>query len=133
MYIRFITPWWQVRRGVDAGLFGPAGACARDCEVGAALRTALWVELDWFNDHLPVPARRAFRVKSRHRWRDDGICWFADSAREMIARAWTLAALLGECGIPVSKVATERPGQILYRDDYQIVAKPEAATPTVWH
>jgi hypothetical protein len=54
-------------------------------------------------------------------------------AREMIAHAFALQALLSECGVPVIKVATHRPGQILYRDAYQIVAKPEAATPTVWH
>jgi hypothetical protein len=33
----------------------------------------------------------------------------------------------------VTKVATHRPGQILYRDPLQVVAKPDAATPTVWH
>jgi sulfur carrier protein ThiS len=71
--------------------------------------------------------------KWRRRVRADGICWFTDGAREAIARAFTLAALLRECGVPVTKVATHRPGQILYRDDYQIVAKPDEATPTVWH
>lgn len=133
MYVRFITPWWRIRRGVDCGVFGPAGEYAYKREVGEGLREALLLELDWFNADLPVPRRRAFRVKSCRRWRDDGICWFADSAREMIAHAFTLAALLGECGVPVRKVATTRPGTILYRDDWQIVAKPEAATPTVWH
>jgi hypothetical protein len=143
MYVRFITPWWPVRRGIDCGVFGPAGAFAHACggagggyahvEAGGAVRAALRAELNWFNANLPVPRRRAFQVKSCRAWRDDGICWFADDAREMIAHAFTLAALLGECGVPVRKVATARPGTILYRDDWQIVAKPEAATPTVWH
>jgi hypothetical protein len=31
-------------------------------------------------------------MKSRRRWRADGICWFVDDAREMIARAFALAA-----------------------------------------
>jgi hypothetical protein len=31
--------------------------------------------------------------------------------REMIARAF---ALIRECGVPAAKVATRRPGQILY-------------------
>lgn len=133
MYVRFITPWWEVRRGVHYGLFGPAYHCARDREVPFVLREAIWIEIDWFCANLPVPARRSFQVKSRKRWRSDGICWFVDDAREMIGRAFTLAWLLRECGVPVTKVATHRPGQILYRDAYQIVAKPEAATPTVWH
>lgn len=131
MYVRFITPWWRLPRGVDCGLFGPAYACARDSEVPAVLREALWAEIEWFERNLPVPSR--LRVKSRGRWRADGVCWFVDDAREMIARAFALAALVGECGVPARKVATRRPGQILYRDPWQIVAKPEAATPTVWH
>jgi hypothetical protein len=51
----------------------------------------------------------------------------------MIARAYGLAALIGEAGVPTRKVATRRPGTMLYRDAWQIVAKPEAATPTSWH
>lgn len=134
MYVRFITPWWRLPRGIDCGLFGPAYACARDAEVPALLREALWTEIRWFEAHLPVPGprRRAFCVRSRKRWRPDGICWFVDDAREAIARAFALAALIGECGVPARKVATRRPGQILYRDAWQIVAKPGAATPTAW-
>ncbi|HEX6374954.1 MAG TPA: hypothetical protein VFZ91_04460 [Allosphingosinicella sp.] len=131
MYVRFITPWWRVRRGIDCGLFGPAYALARDREVPAVLREALWAEIVWFEDRLPTPSR--FCVKSKRRWRPHGICWFVDDAREMIARAFALASLIGECGVPATKVATRRPGQILYRDPWQIVAKPEAATPTLWH
>lgn len=131
MYVRFHSPWAEVRRGVHYGLFGPAYECARDWSVAEVLRAALWHEIDWFEANLPVPARRAFRVKSRKRWRNVGICWFTDGAREMIAHAFVLRALLRECGVPVTKVATHRPGQILYRDAYQMVAKPDAATPTV--
>ena len=131
MYVRFITPWWRVRRGIDCGLFGPAYDCAREPDVPLVLREALWDQLHWFDEHLPVPSR--FCVRSRRRWVSDGICWFLDDAREMIARAFALGSLLAECGVPAAKVATRRPGQILYRDPYQIVAKPEAATPTAWH
>ena len=132
MYVRFITPWWRLPRGYDCGLFGPAYACARDAEVPAVLREALWAEIRWFEANLPVPPRDRFEVRSRKRWLAEGICWFVDDAREMIAHAFTLAALLGECGVIVAKTATRRPGQILYRDDWQIVAKPEVGTPTCW-
>jgi hypothetical protein len=133
MFVRFHTPWAQVRRGVHYGLFGPAYAATRSSRVPEVLRLAVRHELDWFEYHLPVPGRRAFCVKSRKVWRPDGICWFVDDAGEMIARAFALAALVRECGLPVSKVATRRPGQVLYRDAYQIVAKPDRATPTTWH
>jgi hypothetical protein len=133
MYVRFHSPWAEVRRGVHYGLFGPAYDCARDPGVPEVLRAALWHEIEWFEANLPVPAARAFWVKSRKTWHRVGICWFVDDAREMIARAFALRALLRDCGVPVTKIATDRPGQVLYRDAWQIVAKPEAATPTVWH
>lgn len=132
-YVRFITPWWRIRRHVDCGPFGPAYDASYDREVAEAVRVAIRHELDWFEANLPVPRRDAFRVKSRRRWRSDGICWFVADAREMIAHAFVLASLLDEVGVPVRKAATHRPGTILYRDPWQIVAKPIEATPTVWH
>lgn len=131
-YVRFITPWWRVRRHVDCGPFGPAYAAWRSEAVPEVLRIAIREELDWFEDNLPVPRGEAFRVKSRKRWRNDGICWFVAGAREMIARAFVLASLLEEAGMPVRKVATRRPGTILYRDPWQIVAKPIEVTPTLF-
>ena len=131
MYVRFIVPS-RGRRGVDHGLFRHARSSTEDSRVHEALREAIRLELDWFNANLPVPRQRVFLVKSRGRWLADGICWFLDDAREMIAHAFTLASLLRECGLPSAKVATRSPGQILYRDAWQIVAKPEEGTPIAW-
>jgi hypothetical protein len=41
--------------------------------------------------------------------------------------------LLGECGVPVTKAASHRRARSSIGDDYQIVAKPEAAKPTARH
>lgn len=85
MYIRFITPWWRMRRHVDCGLFGPAYEASRDGEVAESLRVAIRLQLDYFEAELPVPRRSAFRVKSRGRWYADAICWFTGEADRMIA------------------------------------------------
>ena len=131
-YVRFITPRWRFRRGVDCGPFGPAYDALWDRDVPEVLRIAIGEEIDWFERNLPVPRYDAFRVKSRRRWYSDGICWFVAEAREMIEHAFVLASLLREIGVPVRKVATYRPGTVLYRDPWQIVAKPIGATPTVF-
>jgi hypothetical protein len=134
-YVRLITPRWRVRRvGADCGPFGPAYDAVWDPDVPRVLLDAIWYEIDWFERNLPVPKPRkhAFCVKSRGRWYPDGICWFVAEAREMIAHAFVLASLLREIGVPVRKVATRRPGTVLYRDPWQIVAKPIEVTPTVW-
>jgi len=41
--------------------------------------------------------------------------------------------LIGALGAPAAKVATRKPGQILHRDAWQIVAKPAPGTPVAWH
>jgi hypothetical protein len=134
-YVRFITPAWRLRRvQADCGPFGPAYDAVYERDVPDVLRGAIWQEVDWFNRNLPVPKPRrdAFCVKSRGRWYPDGICWFVAEAREMISHAFVLASLLREAGVPVRKAWTRRPGTVLYRDPYQIVAKPIEATPTAW-
>ena len=132
-YVRFITPAWRVRRvEADCGLFGPAYDALWDREVPEVLRRAIGQEVDWFEQNLPVPPYRSFRVKSRKRWYPDGICWFVSEAREMIARAFVLASLLHETGVPVRKVWADRVGTVLYRDAWQIVAKPNEATPLLF-
>jgi hypothetical protein len=134
-YVRLITPQRRLPRvGANCGPFGPAYDALWERDVPRVVKDAIWYEIDWFERNLPVPTPRrdAFCVKSRKRWYADGICWFVSEAREMIAHAFVLASLLREAGVPVRKVWTRRPGTVLYRDPYQVVAKPIAATPTVW-
>ncbi|MBX3594778.1 hypothetical protein [Sphingomonas sp.] len=133
MYLRFMAPGWEVRRGVDRGLFGPAYSHLSDAATPDGIARAIGHEIEWFERELPVPRRRAFCVRSKRCWRADGICWFRDDARAMIAHAHVLAALLTELGVWVTRHRTDRPGTILYRDDWQIIAKPDDATPTRWH
>ncbi|WP_341713242.1 hypothetical protein [Erythrobacter sp.] len=84
---------------------------------------ALRRELDWFNDRLPVPKR--FAVRAKGRWWKDGVCWFRDDAREMLAHMQALVSLIEDCGVPVTRSWTRDPGQLLYRDRWQVVAMPE--------
>lgn len=134
-YVRFITPAWRVRRvDADCGLFRPAYDAVYERDVPQVLRDAIWQEVEWFNQNLPVPSPRrdAFCVKSRKRWYPDGICWFVAEAREMIARAFVLASLLRETGVPVRKVWSDHVGTVLYRDPWQVVAKPNEAVPLLF-
>lgn len=73
--------------------------------------------LDWFDDHLPVPPY------SRQRWSSNAVCWFKDSATDMIDRVRDAIALLENNDRPVRHLVTDRPGMILYEDDFQVVAQ----------
>lgn len=126
MYLRFTAPYWRngvTRARVAPGLFGPAYDLWRDRTEDTPSLLALRRELDWFNKWLPVPKR--FGVKAKGVWWSDGVCWFRADARDMVGHAFTLAALIEDCGVPVTRNWTRDPGQLLYRDRWQVVAKPE--------
>jgi hypothetical protein len=125
MYLRFTVPGTVTRARVAPGPFRLASSICWQRDEHDPVRLALRRELDWFNEWLPVPRR--FGVVARGRNWSDGICWFRDDAREMVGHAYVLAALLAKCGVPIERSWTRDPGQILYRDRWQVVAKPERA------
>lgn len=132
MYLRFVSPLRSCVRDVNLGIFQCACEYRDNNEYPDFLRTAIREELEWFNEHLPCPETQFFGVKSRKRLVSVGICWFKCDAHEMISHAFALRTFLGECGVGIATFGTHNPGQILYTDDFQIIAKPFAATPTKW-
>ncbi len=76
---------------------------------------------DWFNQNLPCPP---FREKLESgEWTPDAVCWFRDRAREPIRRIWDLVAVLREHRVPVRMLETHDPGEIVYGDEFQVVAE----------
>lgn len=124
MYVRFIvlTPNRRPAPGLFRSDFDPH----EDLALPEWIRDVARHHYEWFGDNLPVPRR--LTVVSRRRHIYVGICWFRPTAHEHIARARDLALLMEEAGYPTRMVATRHPGQILYRDELQIVAKPELRT-----
>ena len=47
-----------------------------------------------------------------------------------IAWMWEVAAILDAHDVKTEMIRTERPGYILYEDEFQITAEPFADTPT---
>ena len=76
---------------------------------------------DWFKEHLPCPP---FQSKLRAgEWTREAVAWFRAEAGEPIRQIWDLVAILREHGVPVRMITTEKPGKIVYEDDYQVVAE----------
>ena len=127
MYVRFTARSADrnvvTRLHVAPGFFGAAYDLWYNRHIDDTVLLAIRQELDWFNDWLPAPRR--LTVKARGRLWHDGVCWFRDDARDMLVHANALAALIADCGVPVDRCWTRDPGQILYRDRWQVVAKPE--------
>ncbi len=129
MYLRFISPWRTRWLNVDYGIFQAAFKCRDDELLPDYLLIDLMNEVDWFKKHLPSPNERHFQYRGGD---NIGICWFRDDAQAMIRRARRMVNIMRAGDIWITESCTNKPGHILYRDDYQIIAKPEKSTPTKW-
>lgn len=76
---------------------------------------------DWLNEHLPCPPFQSNLKLGK--WTEDAVCWFLPQAKEPISRMWDLVAVLKEHDVPVKVLHSQKPGLIVYRDEYQIVAE----------
>lgn len=128
MYLRFVSPLkhgGSARpRDLHMGIFQAVITCRDDVDMPAWLHAQLIAEFDWFKDYLPSPDEKYFQYRYVREYHWDSICWFKDSARQMIKRTWALKALIEQAGLPISVISTSAPGRITYQDKYQIVAHP---------
>lgn len=123
MYLRFIV---VAPRALPHGLFRSDYHPRYDESVPEWLRAPIEELYTWFNENLAIPRR--LTVVSRRQRVYAGICWFRPEAHEHIARARELALLIAEAGQPTMMLKTRFPGQLLWSDHHQIVAKPGART-----
>lgn len=128
MYLRFISGVKDTDSGLYTGIFGPAIDRLYDDK---DMPRWLWREMrrtvDWFNNNLDAPARLYGR---RRKGRNiSGVCWFRATATDHIRHARYLAWLVSEAGDPIREIRCRKPGEIIWRDEYQIVAARDHASP----
>lgn len=131
MYIRFVLPQRDPYAGVEEGFFRRILDVIDNEANPEWLRRDLRTELDWFNDCLDVPGRlwRTFK----RRGTVYGVCWFRPEAHEAIRRARYATWLMEEGGTPTREIRAWHPGEIMWRDTLQIVAKPARDIPRGFH
>ena len=100
----------------------------RNCgELPSADHQTVSAIIDWLNDNLPKPEKFTRKRNDSHR-RPRALSWIKDSAFEHLAKIRELAALVEARGIVVETIYTERPGYVVYEDEFQVVAEPFADT-----
>ncbi len=72
----------------------------------------------WFSENLEKPTSFG-RDKLRL-----GICWFKTASSEHISRIWEMVQILERNDIYVKKIRTDKPGYVIYEDEWQLVAEP---------
>ncbi|HJU68997.1 MAG TPA: hypothetical protein VJ650_12235 [Gemmatimonadaceae bacterium] len=122
MFVRFVVAERHPDSGHERGVF----SALYDLEKRAEL---LPHELTWFHEaeawldkHLAPPSR--LTRSARPGAANVAISWLKVSAVEHLRRMRDLAQLLEHHGVPVSELRTERPGYVVYEDDYQVAAIP---------
>ena len=122
MYVRFVVNEIDEHSGVERGIIQAMFRLRRSGALSAH-DEAWWAELRaWLNLDLDEPDRLA--RSRRPGARAVAISWFKASATSHIARAREVCALLAQHDIASRMLTTERPGYIVYEDDFQVAAEP---------
>ena len=122
MFLRFVISERHTRSDREMGIF----SALYDLEDRGELREG---EVEWFreserwlNKNLRRPSRLAWSARPNAPER--ALSWFRDTAIEHVSRVRSLCELLEHKGIAVTELRTEKPGYVVYEDEYQVVAMP---------
>jgi hypothetical protein len=117
-YVRFVIGRKNEDSHVEQGIFQAAAQALERQQVTGSDADELNELRVWFSDNLEKPTsfgRNKLRL---------GICWFKISSTEHIARMWEMVRILERNGIYVKKIRTDKPGYVIYEDEWQLVAEP---------
>jgi hypothetical protein len=117
-YIRFVVGRKDEDSHVEQGVFQACYLAMEWREITGKDAAELSTLLRWFDSNLHKPHSLG-RDKLRL-----GIAWFKTDAKEHISRIWEMVRILERNGIYVKKIRTDRPGYLVYEDDWQIIAEP---------
>jgi hypothetical protein len=124
MFVRFVTTERHEDSHQELGVFQSAYRL-RDSGVLADYEEVHLQKItEWFDRHLEEPNRFTNAKPPYYRKRQNGIAWFKASSREHIGQIRELLAILENYGVRVEMIKTNRPGYVVYEDDFQIVAVP---------
>lgn len=117
-YVRFVIGRKDEDSNVEQGIFQAAAQALEWQTITGPDADHLTELRSWFSDNLEKPTSFG-RDKLRL-----GVCWFKTSANEHISRIWEMVQVLERNGIYVKKIRTDRPGYVIYEDEWQLVAEP---------
>ena len=117
-YVRFVIGRKDEDSHVERGVFQAAAQALEWQNITGSDADELKEVQAWFSENLDKPTSFG-RDKLRL-----GICWFKTGATEHISRIWEIVRILERNGIFVKKIRTDKPGYVIYEDEWQLVAEP---------
>lgn len=126
MYIRFVIHYKDQDSGKRMGLFH-ASRELRDAGLVDVYEEEQLISIrDWFDENLKKP--HSFSKSKKPNAKGVAISWFKDSAVEHIRKMYEMKTIIEDHGLVVDVVRTEKPGYVVYEDQYQVTAQPYAET-----
>jgi hypothetical protein len=123
--LRFVLPRSHPDTGVEEGIFSAAYHLRDNADTRVQDGELLESLLSWFKTNLAIPERfNRTKSKGYYRRKTAGVSWLKPSALEHIDKMRALVVILEKNGYSVSKITTNRPGYIIFEDDYQVIAEP---------
>jgi len=122
-YLRFVIPNRSVESGYRSGFLRGAKVVQKRGVLADYEEKRLEEIFEWFNKNLPIPNRISRKRNANHK-NHRGLAWFKDSALDHIRLAREVAELLHLHGVVIETLSTDRPGFIVYEDEFQVVAEP---------
>ena len=117
-YVRFVIGRKDEESHVELGIFQAAARALEWQNITGSDADELNELREWFSENLEKPTsfgRDRLRL---------GICWFKTGSTEHISRIWDMVRILERNGIYVKKIRTDKPGYVIYEDEWQLVAEP---------
>ncbi|MFT4215538.1 MAG: hypothetical protein QM622_12315 [Microbacterium sp.] len=123
LYVRYRSPVPNMR-GARVGVFALANGLAAEGLLDSVEATWLRTNNDWYNAAYGDPSKAQPDVFDRSA-NPITECWFKASATHLLARVDGYLRLLDAHGVAWEAVTSDRPGMILYEDEYQVVVAPK--------
>jgi hypothetical protein len=117
-YVRFVIGRKDEDSHVEQGVFQAVAQALEWHNITNSDADELNELRAWFSENLEKPTSFG-RDKLRL-----GICWFKTDATGHISRIWEMVRILERNDIYVKKIRTDRPGYVIYEDEWQLVAEP---------
>jgi hypothetical protein len=122
MYIRFITQFENEYGEIETGVFHAAAFVRGNPDTFDYDVKSLESIKNWFNCNLEAPTKFS---RSKKKYAEGiSLSWFKNSAKEHIQRMYDIKSILEKYDILVEIINHDRPGTIIYQDEYQVSAIP---------
>jgi hypothetical protein len=122
LYVRFVIAQRDEQSDQPVGVFSAVYAIEDAGDLAPHELDWFRTVERWFNANLKRPTR--FAWSSRPNAPERAITWLKMSAKEHVSMMRQLVALLEHKDVKVEELRTDKPGYVVYEDDFQVAAIP---------